>query len=293
VPAPSTLGYMAESSLPEYADLLAEVEDIWRVLADPHIEPRPGSLAAEELRAAQEQPCPAGTWGEKPVREAYALAVLNYQVALDHAAAIAALTREPHSAVSASVLARALAEAASQAWWLLEPGIGHVKRVARPVALRYRSACEGEKAATADGVPADEHPGYTETTAQVEQYAHALDLGRPSVDRSKPWTVYVCGTERLPTASWRIKELFSGIDLPSIYPVFSGYSHGELFALLRDFELLTHGDLGMHYRAVVNEESFKGAVAVASYALYPPGERLSKLFGLDDARAPTSPATTV
>ena len=270
--------------LPEYAKLLDEVVDIYRVLTDPRVEPRPGSPGVEELRAAQQQPCPAaGTWGEKPVRAAYALAVLNYQVALDHATAIAALTSEAHSAVSASVLARALAEAASQAWWLLEPGIGHVKRVARSVALRYRSACEGEKAATADGVPAEGHPGYTETKAQVEQYAHALGLGSLSVDRSKPWTVYVCDSTRLPTASWRVNELFSGIDLPSVYPVFSGYSHGELFALLRDFELLARGDLGLHYRSVVNEDSFKGAVAVASYALYPPGERLSKLFGLDNS----------
>lgn len=273
---------MGESALSKYAKLLDEVVDIWRVLADPRIEPRPGSPATEELRAAQQQPCPAaGTWGEEPVRDAYALAVLNYQVALDHAAAIAALTRELHSAVSASVLARALAEVASQAWWLLEPGIGHVKRAARSVALRYRSACEGEKAAMADDVPAEAHPSYTETKAQVTQYAHELDLGPLNIDRSKPWTVYVCGSERLPTASWRVEKLFSGIDLPSVYPVFSGYSHSELFTLLRDFELLARGDLGRHYRPVVNEDSFKGAVATASWALYPPGERLSKLFGLD------------
>lgn len=279
---------MPESSLSEYAKLLDDVVDIWRVLADPRIEPRPGSPAAEELQAAQQQPCSDGsTWGEDPVREAYALAVLNYQVALDHGTAIAALTREPHSAVSASVVARALAEVASQAWWLLGPGIGHVKRVARSVALRYRNACEGEKAAMADGMPADDHTEYTETKAQVEQYAHDLGIETLSVDRSKPWKVYVCGSERLPTASKRVEMLFSGIDLPSVYPVLSGYSHGELFTLLRDFELLTRGDLGAHYRSVVNEDSFKGAVAVASYALYPPGERLSKLFGLGDTESET------
>jgi hypothetical protein len=275
---------MDETPLIEYAKLLDEVVDIYRVLTDPRVEPRPDSPGAEELKAAKQQPRPAvaGTWGEEPVREAYALAILNYQVALDHASAIAVLTKGTRSAVSASVLARALVEAASQAWWLLEPDIGHVKRVARSAALRYRSACEGEKAATADGVSADEHPGYTETKAQVEQYANGLGLGDLSVDGSKRWTVYVCDSERLPTASWRVEELFSGIDLPSVYKVFSGYSHGEVFALLRDFELPAQGDLGTHYRSVVNEDSFKGAVAVASYALHPPGERLSRLFGLDN-----------
>lgn len=272
---------MDKTPLIEYAKLLDEVVDIYRVLTDPQVGPRPGSPATQELGAAQQQSCPGvSTWGEGPVREAYALAILNYQVALDHASAIAALTRETHSAVSASVLARALVEGASQSWWLLEPEIGHVKRVARSVVLRYRSACEGEKAATADGVSADKHPDYTETKAQVEQYANGLGLGGLSVDRSKGWIVYVCGNERLPTASWRVKKLFSGIDLPSVYPIFSGYSHGEVFTLLRDFESPARGNVGMHYRAVVNEDSFKGAVAVASYALYPPGERLSKLFGL-------------
>jgi hypothetical protein len=271
---------MDETPLIEHAKLLDEIVDIYRVLADPRVEPQPGSPGAEELQGAERQPRPAaGTWGEEPVREAYALAILNYQVALDHAAAIAVLT---HSAVSASVLARALVEAASQAWWLLEPEIGHVKRVARSAALRYRSAAEGEKAAKADGVPASEYPGYTETKEQVEQFAHDLGLGALSIDRSKQWTVYVCGSERLPTPSKRVEMFFSGIDLPSVYPDFSGYSHSEVFALLRDFELQAQGDLGTHYRSVVNEDSFKGTVAVASYALYPPGERLSGLFRPDN-----------
>ena len=65
------------------------------------------------------------------------------------------------------------------------------------LALRYRSACEGEKAAVADDVPAEEHANYTETTAQIRQYAQALGLEAPGIDRSKPWPVYVCGDERL------------------------------------------------------------------------------------------------
>lgn len=272
---------MNESSLSGHGKLLAEVVDIYRVLVDPRVTPRDGSPGAEELRQAHRQPCPAGVWDEEPVREACAVAKLHYEVALGHGDAIAALTTGEHSAVSAAVLARSLVEAASQAWWLLEPGIGHLGRVCRMLALRFRSAVEGEKAATADGVPADEHERYTETTAQVERYARDLGLEVPHLDRSKRWQVYVCGSERLPTVSRRVLELFSGIDLPSVYPLFSGYSHGEPFALVREFERDARGDLGMHYRPVVNEDSFKSAVAVASYALHPPGQRLSELFGLD------------
>ncbi len=244
------------------------------MLVDPEIAPQEGSPAANELRRARQVPGTSGTWGEEPVRSAYALAILNYRVALDHAAAIAALTADLHSAISASVVTRALVEVSSQAWWLLEPGIGHSKRVQRMLALRYRSACEGEKTAIAEGVPEKDLHTYAETKEQVARSARDLGLAAPEVDRSKPWTVYVCGEERLPTASWRVKEMFSDIDVPSIYALFSGYSHGELFVMLREFEQAARGNLGMHYRSIVNVESFKGAVAVASYALYPPAQRL-------------------
>jgi hypothetical protein len=175
---------------------------------------------------------------------------------------------------------RALVEVASQAWWLLEPDIGHVSRVERMIAMRFRSAREGEKTASDDGVPVEAHHTYTETTKQVEEYAMGLGLQAPRVDTSKRWHVFVCGSERLPTASWRIKEMFADIDVPTVYPLFSGYSHGELFALLREFEYMVRGDLGSHYRSVTNQKSFMGAVAVASYALHPPAQRMIELFGL-------------
>jgi hypothetical protein len=148
------------------------------------------------------------------------------------------------------------------------------------LAMRFRSAREGEKAASADGVPVEERHTYTETKKQVEAYAERLGLHAPWVDTSKSWQVFVCGDERLPTASQRIREMFAEIDLPSVYPVFSAYSHGELFALLREFEQTVRVDLGPSYRSVTNETSFMGAVAVASYALHPPAERLIKLYGL-------------
>jgi hypothetical protein len=78
--------------------------------------------------------------------------------------------------------------------------------------------------------------------------------------------------------------------VPSVYNLYSGYAHGYPFALGRE-----HVQDAMRYQPLVNEDSFKGAVAVASYALYPPGARLSELFGLDSPwseRATSSVATT-
>jgi hypothetical protein len=170
-------------------------------------------------------------------------------------------------AVSVSILARSLAEAASQAWWLQEPDIGCVRRVRRLQASRYRSASEGERAATADGASNEEYRRYTETTAEVEQYSRTLGLDIPRRDR----LVYACGDERLATASRRVASMFVDVDVPTVYSLDSGFPHGELLALRQGFESSGHRAGFRHIRPIITDEAFKGAVAVASYALYPPG----------------------
>src|SRR6266851_5122 len=255
-----TLDPMSGPTLAECAQLLADVAEINQVLVDPRAVPTPGSPATAELEATCRQDGRDGLWGEEPVRMAYTVAVTNYGAALEHARAIVRLMSGEFTAVPASVLVRALVEVASQAWWLLEPDIGHVRRVRRVQALRYRSAVEGEKAAHADGVPPDEYSHYTETKAQVEHYAQALGLEAPGIDTSKPWRVYVCGSERLPTASHRVKELLKDIDLPSVYSIFSGYSHGELYTQWREFELAMDGTQQFCGNPTVNEQSFRNAV---------------------------------
>ena len=122
-----TLDPMSGPTLAECAQLLADVVDINQVLVDPRVVPALGSPAAAELEAACRQGGKAGFWGEEPVRLAYTVAVTNYGAALEHARAVARLMSGEFTAVPASVLVRALVEVASQAWWLLESGIGHVK----------------------------------------------------------------------------------------------------------------------------------------------------------------------
>jgi hypothetical protein len=275
---------MNAPTLAECVKLLDDVADIYGVLVDPQLGPALGSPAAAELEAACQQHGKVGFWGEEPVRLAYTAAVTSYAAALEHARAIVTLMSRQFSAVPASVLVRASTEVASQAWWLLEPGIGHFKRVCRLQALRYQSAVEGERAARADGVSPNEYHDYTETTAEIEQYARELGVEVPWIDTSKPWRVYVCGGERLPTASYRVKEMLKDIDLPSVYQVFSGYAHGEPFALWREFELAMDGTQQLCRTPTINEQSFRNAVGIASYALHPPGYRLMTLFGLDQPK---------
>jgi hypothetical protein len=267
---------MVVSVLSEYAKLLRDVVDTYDVLVDPRVIPAPCSPAAQELDAACKQPGLAGAWGEEPVRMAYGLASMQYRTALEHARAMVALMTGVSTAVPAVVLARALVEVAGQVWWLLEPGIGHVGRIERLQILRFRSAVEGQRAAEADGLPAAMYGQYTETTAQVEDSSRRLDLVVPAW--SKRDRAYICGNEQLPSAASLVRGLFDMVDVPSVYNLYSGYAHGHAFALGRE-----HVQDSMSYQPLVNEDSFKGAVAVASYALYPPGERLTELFGLDSS----------
>jgi hypothetical protein len=194
-----------------------------------------------------------------------------------------ALMTGQFSPIPVAVLARSLAEMASQAWWLLEPEIGCAQRVRRLQALRYRSASQGEQAARADGAERHEYHYYTETTDEVEQYSRALGLEVPSRDKF----VYVCGEERLETASRRVVAMFADVDVPSVYNLYSGFPHGELFALQQGFEVSGESDGLRYFRPVLTNDAFKGAVAIASYALYPPGARLAQLFGLDIPETPT------
>lgn len=280
---------MMEPTLDECAQLLAEVAEIHRVLVDPQVAPAPSSAAVAELEASRQQSGKSGPWGEEQVRTAYTVAVTNYSAALEHAQTIVTLMSGQFTAVPASVLVRSLVEVASQAWWLLEPGIGHVNRVRRVLALRYRSATEGEKAAQADAIPLDEYHLYTETKAQVEEHAQELGLELPGVDNSKPWRVYFCGSERLPTHGYRVRQMLKDIDVPSVYNIFSGYTHGELFTLWREFELAAIGTQQLGRNPMINEQSFRNAMGIASYALHPPAYRLITMYGFDTDSARLEP----
>lgn len=267
---------VSSDALRQYADLLGTVAQDMQVLVDPPITPLQNSPASVELQAARESSC-----GEEPLREAYRIAIMNYHAVIDRAKAMTILMTGVVTAIPLADIVRPLAESASQAWWLLEPDIGPLNRVRRLQALRYRSAVEGEKTAKADGLPPDEYHDYTETKVQVERDSQRWGLEAPFVDR-KPWVVYVCGDQQLPTASHRVKAMFAAADVPSVYPLFSGYSHSEIYALWREFELSADESLGTVYKPILNEKSFEGITAIAIYALFPPAERLSMLYGLVD-----------
>jgi hypothetical protein len=261
-------------NLASHAAHLKATVEIFGVVTDARVVPLPGSPADLELAEARRLARDDDSWGEDRVRTVYAAALMSYTAALDEALAMAAvMTGGTRTAIPAVVLARSLAEAASQAWWLLEPGTGARGRVERLQCLRLRSAIEGENAADADGIAEADWPQYTETQAQVFEYSRKLGLECPA----RSGHAYVCGGQRMPSASRRIETMLGDVGVEAVYNIHSGFAHCELFALWQGFERSADDQL---CRPVISKDTVRGAVAVAARALYYPAARVTGLFGL-------------
>lgn len=90
----------------------------------------------------------------------------------------------PHAtSYGADVVSRAVLEAASLTWWLLDPGIDAQQRTARWLAWRLHTADETRKAASALELGGDEDPSeYGESVEKVRQ--DIAELGWSAGDRA-------------------------------------------------------------------------------------------------------------
>jgi hypothetical protein len=118
--------------------LTAACADLKRWLPEPEWRPGWQSEAAGE-RANQESG-PNGPWGPDPVRSVYVAAALYLELVLQSLRALAASLTTDSTHYVPNCLARAATEAGSQAFWLLEPGIGARRRVARFMLIRASGA---------------------------------------------------------------------------------------------------------------------------------------------------------
>lgn len=89
-------------------------------------DPRPGSQAAREV----EQQGPFVRRSKTPVMDAYSVALMRLQSALDHLTAIADLL-DPARPYACASLARTTLENCARAWWALDPGLDVRGRIAR------------------------------------------------------------------------------------------------------------------------------------------------------------------
>jgi hypothetical protein len=131
----------------------------------------------------------------------------------------------------ANCLARAALEAGSQAWWLLEPGIGAKRRVGRLLLIRMRSACAVRDTSRQLGVhPAD----YGETVEIVRQQAGALGLELVSADGARRWS---CGVDELPSYTARARAFEQALRTCGSYGIYSGSAHAEWHAIISGWQL--------------------------------------------------------
>ena len=126
-----------------------------------------------------------------------------------------------------NVQARAAMEAGSQAWWLLEPGIGARRRVIRSVLIRAQSArFLGQAVRKVD--PALTVTGYGEDPPAVLQYASGAGLAYICND-----TRVECEGEILPGYTRRATEFESAVEVGAAYKIYSGAAHAELYAVMQ------------------------------------------------------------
>jgi hypothetical protein len=127
-----------------------------------------------------EQRADGTSWGEDPVRTAYAAATVLLFAALASLNALRDAVNVPSTSYVPGVLSRAATEAGAQAWWLLEPGIGARRRVIRSVLVRAGSAENLETtvhAVDSTALVSD----YGEDPAAILAYATALGLAYAKV----------------------------------------------------------------------------------------------------------------
>jgi hypothetical protein len=174
---------------------------------------------------------PTGPWGDMPVRTAYAAAAFLLDAVLQCLRALSgALTAEATPYV-ANCLARSALEAGSQAWWLLEPGIGARRRVARFLLIRVRSARAVQDTAKTLGVkPGD----YGETLSMVRQHAAALGLELVSHEKGRQWS---CDVDELPSYTARARAFEQALGAHGSYSIYSGSAHAEWHAIISGWQM--------------------------------------------------------
>lgn len=190
------------------------------------------SDAALEIAQTAALPRSDGTtWGTLPASNTLTVAELLIRTALEHAdAARTLLLLRPHSPMAIESLVRNALEAASQAWWLLEPDIGGRERVVRRLLLERASAAALEKSAASMGYTVTSDYGKTVADADKERADLKVNDDPPARDGS--WL----GSEgQRPLKYGPRVALFmeqTGQDSPQgPYAFISGTAHAELWRI--------------------------------------------------------------
>jgi hypothetical protein len=257
----------------ELKTLVSEVADrVDRWTAQPAWIWEPGSPASVEI-ANGEVRQDGTSWGDRPVRTAYAYAQMATKLAAEFSRCAALVIGAGRPAPGIETEVRSALEAGSVAWWLLEPGLTARQRVCRIQLLRRNSA--REYARSIDEVGEDPAVAGNETVAGVEAECLALGLGSFTAAGDK-----LDDQERL-RYTRRAQEFTDELGNKGAYSIYSAPAHAELAGIWRMF-----GQTGATFPArqplhspVANPEASFATVDSALKAMMGPIERIALLFG--------------
>lgn len=192
-------------------------------------EPTAGSEGEAELNNVEVGP--NGPWGDIPVRTAYAMANAGITAVLDQLTALDLLTQPVAPALAPTVVARSVVEIGCGVWWLMEPGIGARRRVARCGADEMNSALRAVQVANKLG-GGPEVQEYLDGEARVRARLDGLGLAIIE-NRFEPSV----GGEKAPDATTLTTDCLSQLlDHGSVvYNVYSAITHGTLYGLMQFF----------------------------------------------------------
>lgn len=176
-----------------------------------------------------------GPWGPDAVASVYTAAALYLEAVLQCARAISACLTVDSTQYVPSCLNRAAMEAGSQAFWLLEPGIGARRRVTRFMLLRASGAWQQAEQLKRTNPSAVGSFGETpDRVAELtSHYGLAVEF-RPYKGRfGGEWW---CETEKLPSPTERNRVLEEGMFTAGAYSIYSSALHAQWHSVVGNWE---------------------------------------------------------
>ena len=193
-------------------------------------EPAAGSQAETEVNNAEQGL--SAPWGPRPPRTAFAAANLMMTGVLDDLVSLQVLLNIQMPVLGPIVVARSAIEISSTVWWLMEPGIGVRRRVARELVLSLTSARRAKQVAQnlqAGQAATDAMQQETDVLQRITDLGFGPPTGRhyePIIDGEQAPKATDATTAMLTAA------MPAGASAEPIYRTYSAVTHGEFYGLM-------------------------------------------------------------
>ena len=238
------------------------------------------SDAENEVKVTSALPRADGSpWGTSPLSTVFPVSGMLIDTVIQNADAIHVLLESrATSTLALDAQARAVLEAAAQAWWLLEPGLGGRARVARLYVLRRSSAGRLEQTAGKMGLPTA--VGYGALVKELDDFYQG-ELGLvPMLSSKGNWIG--CENQMPFDYTTRVKAFMEQIGQDPAagpYAYYCGASHAELWRIQYSYEEIQRPDGQTVWVPRAPVATVNAAVSVCVDALTYPAARAFAFLG--------------